>query len=63
MTRVNEKIEWAKNQVERMKMNLKMGGFVAIEAKVKLKRINELTEEEFQEYAIASYDYTHDLNT
>lgn len=49
-------IEWANNQVEELKNDLKYGEkWKQIQAKVKLNKINTLTEEEYGEAAIASY--------
>lgn len=51
-----EAIEWANKQVEKLEFNLKAGDKLsAIQAKVKLQKINSLSQEEFEECAVESY--------
>lgn len=56
---MEHKIEWAKEQVKKLEWDLKFGEkWKQIQAEVKLNKIYSLTESEFNEAAIASYD-TH----
>ncbi len=57
---MKHKIEWAKEQMKELEFKLKAGDkFESIQAKVKLNHIKTLSEEEFKEAAIASYDQAH----
>lgn len=59
---VEEKVQWANEQVKQHEWNLKYGGkFEQIQAKVKLEKIRSLTPEEYEEAAIASYDEHQDV--
>lgn len=56
-----EKVNWAKEMMKELERLLKQGDkFNAIQAKVKLEKIKTLSEEEFVESAIASYDRVHE---
>lgn len=61
MITVEEKVNWAKEQVKSMEIMVRGFGFEAIQAKVKLKHIKSLNDQEFTEAAIASYNTQHGI--